>query len=161
VLLRNPVARAYSHYNHEVRYQCEVLPFEEAINREQERLRGEVENMLSDEHYFSYSHRHFSYLSRGIYVDQLEAWTRYFDRGQILVLRSEDFFDDPAGVFSQAINFLGLPHWQPRQFKRYNTGNYSDMNETTRKRLRDYFEPHNQRLYQYQGTDLGWETDLR
>jgi len=90
----------------------------------------------------------------------LVAWARYVVRGQILVLKCEDFFDDPPEVFSQVVNFLELPPWQPRQFKRYNAGNYRDMNEKTRRRLRDYFEPHTQRLYQYLGTDFGWQADL-
>ena len=30
------------------------------------------------------------------------------------------------------------------------------MDPVTRRRLEDYFEPHNQRLYEYLGVDLGW-----
>jgi hypothetical protein len=29
------------------------------------------------------------------------------------------------------------------------------MNPATRRRLEEYFEPHNQRLYDYLGTDFG------
>ncbi len=44
VLLRNPVDRAYSHYQLQVRRRHETLPFEEAIAREEERLAGELQN---------------------------------------------------------------------------------------------------------------------
>ena len=41
-LLRNPVDRAYSHYHHELRRGREDLSFEKALDREEERLEGEV-----------------------------------------------------------------------------------------------------------------------
>jgi hypothetical protein len=41
VLVRNPVDRAFSQYNHEVALGREPLPFEEALDAEDERLRGE------------------------------------------------------------------------------------------------------------------------
>jgi hypothetical protein len=38
-----------------------------------------------------------------------------------------------------------------------NTGAYAEqMSPKTRERLKDYFEPHNQRLYEYLGVDFGW-----
>lgn len=49
VLLRNPVDRAYSHYYHAVKHGIETLPFERAIEQEDERLRGEVARMLEEE----------------------------------------------------------------------------------------------------------------
>jgi hypothetical protein len=30
------------------------------------------------------------------------------------------------------------------------------MNRATRRRLEEYFEPHNRRLYEYVGLDFGW-----
>ncbi|HYF40703.1 MAG TPA: sulfotransferase domain-containing protein, partial [Gemmatimonadales bacterium] len=54
VLLRNPVDRAYSHYQHEVRGGREPLSFEEAIAREPERLEGEEERLRADPAYYSY-----------------------------------------------------------------------------------------------------------
>src|SRR5205823_10005526 len=72
VLLRNPVSRAYSHYYHEVTGGHEKLSFEEAIACEEERIGKEAEQLAQNEQYVSYKHRHFSYLARGIYVDQLK-----------------------------------------------------------------------------------------
>lgn len=70
-LLRNPVDRAYSHYQMVVKNGRETLYFEEAIRAEGARLRCERDKMLRDEHYFSTDYRAFSYLSTGVYVDQL------------------------------------------------------------------------------------------
>lgn len=155
-LLRNPIDRAYSHYNHEVRHGTETLSFKEAIEKEPERLQGEIERMLEDVNYHSFNHQHFSYLSRGIYIDQFEAWTSYFPKEQILVLKSENFFNDTPSVLKQIAEFLNLPNWELNAFKKFNQHPYSKMDAAMRAHLRDYFRPHNQRLYEYLGVDLGW-----
>src|SRR5439155_957892 len=97
VLLRNPCDRAYSHYHHEVRLGVEALPFEAAIEREGERLRGEPEKLLASDTYYSFNHQHYSYLARGVYIDQLLAWRGdLFPKEQLLILRSEDPYANPA-----------------------------------------------------------------
>jgi len=157
-LLRNPVDRAHSHYHHEVRTGVETLPFEDAIEREEERLSAEKAKILSHEDYRSFNYQNYSYLSRGIYVDQLEDWTRHFDRDQLLILKSEDLDEDPAMTLEQVVQFIGLPRWKLKEYKKYHYAQYRDMNVATRERLIAYFEPHNQRLYEFLGVDLGWES---
>lgn len=155
-LLRNPVDRAYSHYHHEVRKGREPLSFEEALEAEQERLRGEREKMLEDEHYVSRVHREFSYLSRGLYLDQVLRFSKYFDSEQVLVLKSEDFFGHPEKTLRCVLAFLDLPDWEPQSWTDLDRGAYAPMNLSTKRRLLEYFEPHNQRLYEYLGMDFGW-----
>lgn len=157
-VLRNPVDRAYSDYNDRVRSGFETLSFEEAVEAEAERLEGEKERMLADEYYFSPRHRRYSYLDRGIYVDQLLHWEEFFARDQMLVFESGELFRDPLGSMERAAGFLGLPkravEAPPDRFR--NDGRYEPMATETRQRLNRYFEPHNQRLYEYLGRDLGW-----
>lgn len=98
VVLRNPVDRAYSHYKHQVRVGKETLSFEEAIDREDERIEGELEKMIEDETYVSLKYSLFSYLHRGIYVDQLKAWFNYFKREQILILETENLISEHKEV---------------------------------------------------------------
>src|SRR5205814_1065061 len=74
------------------------LPFEKAIKCEEERLAGEREKLLANEHYVSYNHRHYAYLSRGIYVEQLQQWMSYFPKEQFLILKSEDLYRDPVTI---------------------------------------------------------------
>src|SRR2546421_2474262 len=109
VLLRNPVDRAYSHHWLALYEGHETLPFEEAVKCEAERLAGEQEKILADEDYESYNHRHYSYLSRGIYVDQLRSWMSYFPKEQFLILKSEDFYSDPGTTVNQTFQFLEVP----------------------------------------------------
>lgn len=156
-LLRNPVDRAYSHYQHEVRQGREPLLFEEAIEREVERLRGEREKMLADEHYHSAPHRFYSYLARGIYVDQLKTWMSLFPREQILILKSEDLFADPPEILDRVLKFLNLPKWEIKDHLRYGAGQHVRVHPATRKRLTEYFEPHNERLYECLGENFHWD----
>ncbi len=158
VLLRNPLDRAYSHYQHNVRMGREPLSFEEAIDSEEERLEGEIEKMLVDQNYWSFNHQHFSYRSRGIYIDQLRAWQTYFTREQILVLGSEDFYSNLSATYNKALTFLNLPNWGLVEYGKHNYwGRYQLMDATTKKRLLDYFEPYNKELYDFLGIEFDWD----
>ena len=161
VLLRNPVSRAYSQYHHAVELGHETLSFEDAIGSEEERTAGELEKILQDERYYSEAFKHRSYLSKGIYVEQLQAWMSLFPAEQFLILKSEDFYADPAATCKQVLAFLNLPpielEREERLFKPYNTNIYSSrLDVATRNRLIEFFEPHNARLSDFLGVDFGW-----
>jgi hypothetical protein len=160
-ILRNPVERAYSHYNHFVKIGKENCSFEEAIAREkqeEQNLRTELEKMLGDDRYHSNHYFRYSYLlTRGRYLEQLEVYAKHFPREQMLILKSEDFYEDPAAVLQRVYGFLGLPDRKVDRPKKYMVGKYSGMNPATREYLSDYYRPHNEQLYQFLGTDMGWE----
>jgi hypothetical protein len=158
LLVRNPADRAYSHYYHERRLGIEHLTFEEAISKEPERLDGEVKKIIADGAYSSFNHQHFAYISRGIYLDQLQRWFSTFPRQQILVLKSEDLFSTPKKIIDDVLDFLEIPRWTPRQFVDLNSLRYPQMNGSTRHRLLDFFKPHNHRLFEFLGADFGWDT---
>jgi sulfotransferase family protein len=164
-LLRNPVDRAYSQYRHNIRWGHEKLPFEEAIAREEERTREGREKATADENYHNFSYQRAAYLARGIYADQLQRWMSLFPREQILLMRSEDFHTDPAAIYKQTLAFLHVPVFEPKAlkngYKQYNKSSDADapaeMDPTIRKRLVEYFEPHNARLYRLLGVDFAWD----
>jgi hypothetical protein len=156
LLLRNPADRAYSHYLHERRLGYETLSFEQAIAQEPARLDGEKAKMLADERHYSTAYMHYSYLHRGIYIDQLQPWHHYFEPDQMLILRSEDFYTDTAAVMSQVYAFLGLPEVTFAKMERHKSFPYPKMARATRERLLDYFEPYNRRLYEFLGRDFCW-----
>jgi hypothetical protein len=156
-LLRNPVDRAYSHYHFIRKYGFDTLPFGEAIEREEQRLRGEKERILEDQGYESFSHRHHSYLTRGIYVDQIKVWMDLFSKEQILVLSAEEFFSHPSLIFNRTLAFLGLSSFELKDYRIHQHGNYPEMEPLTRKRLIEYFAPHNEKLYEYLGVRFEWD----
>jgi hypothetical protein len=150
------VERAYSHYNMNCRQKKESLSFEEAIDREEKRLADEYARLERGEIEFGENHYKFGYQFRGIYVDRLELWHKHFPPERMLILRSEDLYEDPPAVLDQVIGFLGLPPWNLTDFKAYNQKSYQPICPGTRRRLVEYFAPHNERLYKYLGRDFGW-----
>jgi len=168
-LLRNPVDRAYSDYQQGVRKGRETRSFEEAVGlkkarsvgREEETPEAEVRPALED---------NSEYISRSIYVDQLQYWSKFFDKKQLLVLKSEEFFERPKETLKVVLAFLDLPEWEPQGLEprdepnkekyertKVNKGRYEqEMDPATRSRLEEYFEAHNRRLYDYLGVDFAW-----
>lgn len=156
-LLRNPIDRAYSHYQHVKRIGKESLTFEEATARESQRILQEREKILQNGHYFSFEYGYHSYLTRGIYADQLKLLYEVFPKEHILIINAERFFGEPGTVFRDVLSFLGLPQWEPKNYKEHNTGRYSDMTPATRQRLADFFKLHNRRLFELIGEEYDWD----
>jgi hypothetical protein len=150
LLLRNPIDRALSHYQVMVRRGHETLSFQEAVEREPERLRdaGGADNL---------SWRHHSYLARGVYAPQIERWLGLFPPSQLHIIKSEDFYRDPTSVIMEVQTRLGLSPRRPDRMKPHHRSEYPPMDAALRRRLQDYFAPFNQQLYALLGRDLGWE----
>ena len=156
-LLRNPVERAWSHYRRYIYLGRETLPFEEAIAEEERRLSADPYDTAGGT----------SYLARGLYANQLERWYSLFSPRQMLILRSEDFYADPAAILTQTLDFLEMPRDglpEETAYDRFDgyAGPAAQSGETrmapeTRARLSAWFAPHNQRLYDELGRDMGWE----
>ncbi|NIO35607.1 MAG: sulfotransferase [Planctomycetales bacterium] len=159
-LLRNPIDRAFSHYQHSVLRGREPLTFEQAIEAEPDRLACEAERMLGDGAYLSPAHQHFSYLARGIYADQLARWRDHFPDQQLLVLESEQLFRSPHEAFAKTLAFLGLKPWEPAKFQNLYAGRYRDsIQPKTGRRLEEYFAPHNTRLFAMLGQRFDWQAN--
>ncbi|WP_413275998.1 sulfotransferase family protein [Floridanema evergladense] len=155
-LLRNPVERAISHYYHEVRLGFEKLGLEDAIAQESARLKGETAKMVADETYYSYNHQHYTYLSRGIYVEQLKHWMQFFPKEQFLVLPSEKLYNQPNTTLNQVLEFLQLPSYQLTKYDKYNSGEYPAVTQEIRQQLQAYFQPYNQQLEEFLGGKFDW-----
>jgi hypothetical protein len=155
-LLRDPVDRAYSQYQHEVALGREPLSFEDALAAEDERLVGEVERLIADPRAFSRAWWDHTYTARGRYAEQLERWLEAFPSEQLLVVRTEDLGERPAETYASILAFLGaepheLPHY-PRVFDR----DYEPMSAETRAALAATFAEPNRRLEALLGRELGW-----
>ena len=156
LLLRDPVVRAYSHYQGNFRKGQEKLSFQEAIEQEESRLGGEKESIIADQEYPMYKYLVYSYRARGIYIEQIKNWLKSFPREQMLILRSEDLFSNPQKVYTRVLAYLGLPDWKLDKYDIFNYGHYEGMEPQTEKKLREYFNPHNQELYEFLGVNFDW-----
>jgi hypothetical protein len=158
VTLRDPVDRAYSQFQMSCREQEESLSFEEALAIEDERLEPERARIASDERYNSWPIGCWSYQMRSRYAEQLERWFSYFDRSQFHILTLEELAARPSETLDAVHAFLGLSPFTPENLKPLHAAAYNSLAPVTRARLQECFRPHNERLYELIGRDLGWET---
>lgn len=153
-ILRNPVDRAFSQYNHNRRGGLEDLSFEAAVDGEAERISTEeLQGPRPDQrpHFM-----HHSYKQRGIYVDRLSKWLEVIPREQLLVVKTEDMYQEPEAILRRVFEFLDLPYHEPREFRKLNNAVYEAMDSDVRSKLEAYFAPHNARLAELLGVDRMW-----
>lgn len=157
VLLRNPVERAYSHYQMEKRKGREKLSFEEAIEQEKSRLEQERIKLEQRDSYFSKILANHSYLSRGLYAEQLKRLFMYYDKSQVLIIDSKKFKTNTKVTLGEIYSFLELNQFQNRELQRNkNVHTYPPMDEKTKKYLKDFFREPNEELFGLLNRKLDW-----
>lgn len=158
-VLRNPVSRAYSNYWDRVSAGTETLPtFEAALEAEPARLADvDHERLRHDPSYYSLAHDQFTYLARGRYLEHLSTWLDTYPPEQVLVLRAEDMYADPAAEFARVQRFLGLRPCSAIDLRTYNERSKPPIDPRTRAWLAEYYRPHNAALSERLGRDLGWD----
>lgn len=157
VLLRDPVARAVSHYHHAVRHGDENLPLEDAIARERERLERDLQLLETAPLHEAEQHRLYSYLERGHYAHQLETWLSLFDRRQIRPIKSELLFEQPAETMAGVFEFLGLESQDRADYPALGKATYQAVAPGVATELRAHFSPHNARLRELLGEEFSWD----
>jgi len=98
VVLRNPITRAYSHWNMEHTRGADRLSFWRALQMERLRCRTA----------WPAQHRVYSYVDRGFYSQQLIRVWQTIPRAQTLVIRHERLKADPQAVLDEVCAFLGV-----------------------------------------------------
>jgi len=144
-VLRDPVDRAYSHYQMEHRWGREQLSFEDALDRE-EALAPELERMVAEPGYESQEAIDCSYVARGRYAEQLERWLERFPREQLLILTSDELLADPGRSMETVARFLGVPARRATSYPLRGVREYGTMAPETRERLARTFAPETERL---------------
>ncbi len=96
VILRNPVERAYSHYNMTQRRGYEDLGFIKALENEPKRQNDHFEKT------------HFSYVSRGLYYKQLSKLFSVFQRDKVKIVMYDDYKSSPKKVICEICNFVNI-----------------------------------------------------
>jgi hypothetical protein len=149
VMLRDPTARAWSHYLHMVSLGHEALDFEAALAAEDARCAADLDRLAADPLHDPVALLRYSYVSRGRYAEQLARWYAHFPRDRVLVIRSEDFFTDTAAAFGRIVGFIGVRDWQPDRFvnvSRQGRPAPPPLAEQTRRRLAATFAEPNRQL---------------
>lgn len=107
-ILRNPVERAFSSYQHLVRDGYETLSFEDALNAEKKRIADNYPPL-------------WHYQQRGFYYQQLSQYFATFPAEQIKVYLYEDLIKNSSSMLEDIFNFLEVePNFQPNTTQKMN-----------------------------------------
>jgi Sulfotransferase domain len=159
VLVRDPVERAYSQHHHEVARGFEKeTDFGTALALEPARLHRQEERLAEDPAYYSFAHQHHAYRARGEYARYLTVMAQHVGRERIHVVESERFFAEPADVFDEVCEFLGLPTYLERPaFEKHNARPRAGaMDEGLRRDLYAHYQPHDEALARWLGRMPIW-----
>ncbi len=149
-LLRDPIDRAYGHWAERTRNGVETLSFADALAAEAERL------VDPDPARAAFAHQHWSYLDQGKYVDGVRRWMSAFPADQLLILKSEDLYAEPAVVFGQTLDFLGLPPFEPAAFAAWNKKDKEPIAPEQRAWLTEQLAPSITELEELLQRKMGW-----
>lgn len=106
IILRSPVERAFSGYMHFKRDKRENLTFEEALEKEGERLKN---NWIWA----------WQYKNSGLYYEQVKAYLNNFKNTKVIVF--DEFREQPQKVLGEICEFIGVnPHFEFDTSYKYN-----------------------------------------
>ena len=157
VLLRDPVARAFSHWKLMTRLGHETLPFADAIEREVDRIESEWQRLLAEPEYPAVDWFRYSYIARGRYAEQLERWFAHIDRSRFLVIQSERYYAEPAAVWEGITSFIGVSGWEPENFSNVHGTLSNGPDPSLAAELRTRLASHNARLAELVGGAFHWD----
>ena len=124
IVLRNPVTRAFSHWNMVRQARGEPLPFLDALRAEPERRRDLKPWLV----------KRYSYVERGFYAQQLQRLWRYFPAEQTLVFKTEALFEEPNDVLGRIAAFLDIAPFPPLAKKTVHARDYDTAMSDEEKR---------------------------
>ena len=97
-ILRNPITRAFSHWNMEYDRGADKETFSNAIKNEDLRVKKAL----------PFQHRVYSYIDRGFYTKQIERLRKYFDEKQLLFIKYEDFKTNQEFKLKEIFTFISV-----------------------------------------------------
>ena len=143
ILLRNPIDRAFAHWNMQRFKNREPLDFLDALKEEPRRIAQP----------FTIESRRFAYMARGFYSGQLERVFNFFPREQVKIVKFEDFRDLKQETLDPIFDFLGVNRLRVGRDKDRNVVPYGRaMNPEERKYLAEVFSAEIAKLEEL----LGW-----
>ena len=154
VILRDPIDRTLSRYSMMVRNGAEKRSFEVAIAEEIDLIEQATTADGSIPWPVLNRCRH---IGNSLYYHHLERWLTVFPRQQLLVLKSEDLFLQPAQTLKQLYETLGIADNPKQIYEKHNVGSYRPLEDRIRQPLADFFAPHTQKLETLLGQSFQWD----
>ncbi len=137
IILRNPIDRAYSHWNMERSRNADKFSFWDALLNEQKRCI----------HALPQQHRVYSYMDRGFYLKQIQEIWRYFPKNQVKIIKNEELKKEPKETLNKICDFLCINRFHSIKVKNVHSRPYlSQMNKKEREYLESIFKMEIQKL---------------
>lgn len=153
VLLRNPVDRTVSRYHMLLKNGASQKSFEKTVTAEINKLQKSI---VGNEIPWEILNR-CRHIGNSLYLYHLQRWLNLFPKEQVLIIPSEDLYQNPAATLKNIFTFLDVKDYQLPEYKKYNSGSYAPISEQMREQLANFFRPHNQKLEEYLGRQFSWE----
>ena len=154
-VLRNPIDRAYSHYNNKMQAEGDTkTTFEEIVYSEIEKIENNENNQENNA--FLVDEFYELLLARGFYAKQLEFWFKKFPRKNILLISSEELATNTDKTISEIFEFLEVPIQKISDLTKQNVIKYPKMKDSTREILINFFKPYNEKLFGMLGRRFNW-----
>lgn len=151
IILRNPIERAFSHWNMETEKNKEHLNFKDAMELELSNLKGQS----------SYQDRVRSYLSRGLYSKQIKQILECFKMENLLIIQNEKLRNLPNEVLAQISTFLSIAPFEKNKHKNIHSRKYKkELISDEIQFLQDFYSTEISSLEELLGWDLeGWKNN--
>ncbi len=158
VLMRDPVARAYSDYAMMKAGGYEDQDFASGVDECLAWLGDPGAKRLVE--LARLADRGFlRYVLRGLYAHNLRPWLARFPASRFHFVKSEDFFQAPDSVMAGVFQFLGVRPCSMPAAPVLKKGSYdAAMSPDVVEKLKAFYRPFNQELYSLLGRDFGWES---
>jgi len=159
-VLRDPTARAWSHYCHYRDHELRGMREEDLVDMAG-RITPRDAVILDSRGGRPYPKaRIFQF---GFYAAALARWYKYFDPNQIKIIISERFFQDPSAEILGVLEFLGLPAEDLGPFDNVDAlrkirpnVKYPKIPQPIRQALDDLYIPQNAAFERLTGIETGW-----
>jgi len=151
-LVRDPVARAFSHYTHNCKHGFERRSFADAIAAELKVLARLQTGTSLDIIAKTWNwNRYPGYVLLGLYIHFLQQWYATFPSRQILVVGNRALLENPADTMQQVFTFLQLAQHTESSYPKHNAGHYSSatMDTAIEAQLRSFFQPYERDLKRF------------
>ena len=134
ILLRNPIDRAYSQWNHfnqaykkSKQWGWKLVDFETAITSNRDMIK------------------------RGEYIDQIKHLLAFYNRNQIHISIAEKMKKDLGTEIGKVLSFLNMAPADIRYENRHERTYPAPMNRDVRKQLSSHYQSFNDRLFDFLG----------
>jgi len=155
ITLREPASRAYSAW---VMYHHNFANHSGYKEKYDERsFEKVIEDGLNSDQNISFILDRKAYVKRGIYHLQIKNYLKYFSSENIFILENKELLQDQNNTLNRIFDFLNVPN-ESIPIMKQNEGKVSgiDKNDDTYIKLREFYRPHNEKLFELLGKRFDW-----